>query len=105
MSNKIHGYGQPQLPTARESRVTPAEGIAQGDAKPVTPVAPARDSVSVSDTALLLQKLEESVAHTSPVNMDRVQHIKDALSRNEYQIDTQRVADKLLKAERELTER
>ena len=102
MSNKIQGYGQPQLPAARSNPSSSTDGVARSETKPVEPVTPAQDSVSVSDSALLLKRLEEAVAKAPTESVDHVQRIKDALAHNEYVIDAQRVADKLLKFEREL---
>ena len=60
MSNKIQGYGQPAMPaTSGSTWTTSTEAVNRGDAKPVEAVTPGRDSVSVSDSAVLLQKLEE----------------------------------------------
>lgn len=104
MTSKITGYGQPAVPTGKETRTTAVDGATRAD-KPVEPVAPARDSVSVSDSALLLQKLEEVVAKASPTDVERIQQIKSALANGEYHIDPQRVADKILKFERDLAGR
>lgn len=104
MSNKIQGYGQPTVPTGKETRTTPVEGIARAD-KPVEPVTQSRDSVSVSDSALLMQRLEEVVAKASPTDVERIQQIKTAIANGEYQVDSQRVADKILRFERDLAGR
>ncbi len=105
MSNKIQGYGQPALPSSSGTRTTPAEGVARGDGKAVEPVAPTRDSVSVSDSALLMQRLEKAIGKASPSDVEQVQKIKDALARGEYNIDAQRIADKILEFERDLAGR
>jgi negative regulator of flagellin synthesis FlgM len=105
MSNKIQGYGQPTLPAGKETRTNPVEGVARADGKPVEPVAPARDSVSVSDSALLMQRLEEAVSKASPTDVERIQQIKQSLANGEYTIDPQRIADKILKLERDLAGR
>jgi negative regulator of flagellin synthesis FlgM len=89
------------VPAAQGNRSNPVEGVARGDGKPVEPVTQTRDTVSVSDSALLMQRLEEAVAKSPTGRADHVQQIKDALARNEYSVDAQRVADKLLQFERE----
>lgn len=101
MSNKIHGYGQPQLPVTRGSHGTTAE-VTRADGKPVEPVAPARDAVSLTDTALLMRKLEEAVGKAPAVDSAHVARLREAIARNEYVVDAQRVADKLIRHEREL---
>lgn len=104
MTTKITGYGQPAAPTGKETRTSAVEGVNRAD-KPVEPVSPARDSVSVSDSALLLQKLEEVVAKASPTDVERIQQIKTAIANGEYTVDAQRVADKILRFERDLAGR
>ncbi len=102
MSNKIHGYGQPQPPVTRGSHGTTAPDVTRADGKPVEPVAPARDAVSLTDTALLMRKLEEAVAKASAVDAAHVAQVKEKIARNEYVVDSQRVADKMIHQEREL---
>jgi negative regulator of flagellin synthesis FlgM len=103
MSNKIEGYGQPLLPGVSGTRGSaPTDSVARSDGKPVEPVSPARDSVSVSDSALLLQRLEETVAKTPVSDVNHVQQIKNALAHNAYVVNAQRVADKMLQFERAL---
>src|SRR5215510_10847681 len=102
MSNKIHGYGQPQVPVTRGSHGSPAEPVARTDDKPVEAVTPARDAVSLTESALLMRKLEEAVKGASNTDATHVQRVREALGRNEYVVDAQRVADKMLKLERDL---
>ncbi len=104
MSNKIQGYGQPAVPTAG-TRTNPAEGVTRSDGKPVEPVSQTRDSVSVSDSALLMQRLEEAIANAPAEDVSRIEQIRQAIVRGEYQIDSQRIADKMLKLERDLVGR
>ena len=100
MSNKIHGYGQPQLPVTRG---TPGSTeVARADGKPVEQVTPARESVSLTDTARLLGKLEEAVQKSPVSDASHVARVRDAIGRNEYVIDAQRVADKMIRHERDL---
>ena len=105
MSNKIHGYGQPQLPATRGSQSSTTAEIARADGKPVEAVSKARDAVSLTDTARLLGKLEEAVQKAPVSDAAHVSRVRDAIARNEYVVDAQRVADKMLKHERELAEK
>lgn len=102
MSNKIHGYGQPQLPVTRGSHGTTAADVTRADGKPVEPVAPARDAVSLTDTALLMRKLEEAVNKSPAVDSAHVARVREAIARDEYVVDAQRVADRMIRHEREL---
>lgn len=101
MSNKIQGYGpQPGLVTGGK----PATGVerASSDAQKVEKVQPTRDSVTLTDGAKQLQKLAEAVAAAPVVDDARVAAVKNAVDQGTYKIDAQRVADKLLQANREL---
>jgi len=102
MSNKINGYGQPQLPVAKSNQGSASAEIARADGKPVEAVARARDAVSLTDAARLLGKLEDAVKQAPVADASHVSRIRDAIARNEYVIDAQRVADKIIKHEREL---
>jgi negative regulator of flagellin synthesis FlgM len=52
-----------------------------------------------------MQRLEEAVAKAPATDVNQVEQIKQALARGEYSVDTQRVADKILKFERDLAGR
>jgi len=49
-----------------------------------------------------MSKLEEIVQRTPVVDADRVAAIKDAIASGNYEVDDQRVADRLLKFERDV---
>jgi negative regulator of flagellin synthesis FlgM len=49
-----------------------------------------------------MAKLEEVVQSTPVVDSERVAALKEALASGTYEIDDQRIADRLLKLEREL---
>lgn len=102
MTNKIHGYGQPQLPVTRGNESSSTAEVARSDGKPVEAVTPARDAVSLTDTARLMRKLEAAVREAPAADGARVARVRDAIQRNEYVVDAQRVADKMIKHEREL---
>ena len=58
------------------------------------------DHVSLTDAAVRLQKLERRLAEQSVIDEKRVTAIRDALDKGVYQINPERIADKLLAAER-----
>jgi len=73
---------------------------AQGDATAAGATAPqAGDTVTLTDSARSLQKIEETVAKTPVVNATKVAAVKQAITSGTYQIDAGRVADKLLQFE------
>jgi flagellar biosynthesis anti-sigma factor FlgM len=49
-----------------------------------------------------MQKLEEAVAKAPVTSAEKVQAVKDALARDTFTVDAERVADKLLQFERDL---
>jgi negative regulator of flagellin synthesis FlgM len=49
-----------------------------------------------------MSRLEDAVQRTPAVDSERVTAIKDAIASGTYEIDDQRVADKLLKFERDV---
>ncbi|MFM8845656.1 MAG: flagellar biosynthesis anti-sigma factor FlgM [Gammaproteobacteria bacterium] len=82
-----------------------------------TPVAPSRVKASdagvqgsgngvrefeVSQTARQLADLEARVAQSSGINEAKVEAIRLALERGEYQIDTKKIADQLMKLDWEI---
>ena len=54
------------------------------------------DSVSLTDTAARLQKLESTIAELPVVDAQRVDSIRSAIAKGDYQVNPERIADKLL---------
>ena len=54
------------------------------------------DTVSLTDMASRLHSLEKKLASQSDVDQAHVNRIRDAISRGEYRIDPDRVADKMM---------
>jgi flagellar biosynthesis anti-sigma factor FlgM len=57
------------------------------------------DTVTLTSSARSLQKIEEAVAKAPVVNASKVAAMKQAINSGTYQIDSARVADKLLQFE------
>lgn len=107
----ISSIGNPASPTDSRSPVKqqgnqPASSSgagsgktdAQGSAGTVAPV----DAVSISSQASDLQALETRIKALPDTDVARVSQIKDRISSGEYQVDSQRVADKILAFEKDL---
>jgi negative regulator of flagellin synthesis FlgM len=62
----------------------------------------AGDTVTLTNSARSLQKIEEAVAKAPVVNTSKVAAMRQAINSGTYQIDSGRVADKLLQFERGL---
>jgi negative regulator of flagellin synthesis FlgM len=61
--------------------------------------------VQITDQARQLASLEHAVNSLPVVNESRVAEIRLALEEGRYQIDAERIADKLLRTENELSAR
>jgi negative regulator of flagellin synthesis FlgM len=106
MTEKINGQGIRPTDTAgtRRSEAAKAPG-SQGHGRAAGAAdssAAAGDTVSITQSGLLLSKLEELVQGTPVVDAGRVAALKDAIASGSYEIDDQRVADNLLRFERDV---
>jgi len=54
------------------------------------------DTVKITDMAGRLQSLEQKLATQSEVDQSHVNKIRDAISRGEYKVNPERVADKMM---------
>jgi negative regulator of flagellin synthesis FlgM len=102
MANKIDGFNQTQ-PLVTGGNKSAAADRADGSTQPAAPVSKSRDTVTLTESARQLQKLEEAVAKAPVTNAEKVQAVKDALARDAFTVDAERVADKLLQFERDLS--
>ncbi len=105
MTEKINGQGFRPADTASARRSDAAKatnGQEQGPAAAPEKSATARDTVSITQSGLLMGKLEEIVQRTPVVDQQRIAAVKDALASGKYAIDNQRIADRMLRLEREL---
>lgn len=104
MTEKINGQGFRPADTAsarRSDAAKAANGQEQGSTAAVQSPAP-RDTVSITQSGLLMGKLEEIVQRTPIVDQQRIAAVKEALASGKYEIDNQRIADRMLRLEREL---
>lgn len=107
MPNKISGYQatEPLAPvkgTKGKAPVADQSGSDAAGSTASTAAAQSTDHVTLTDSARSLQKIEEAIAKAPVVDTAKVAAIKQAVSSGTYQIDTGRVADKLLQYERGL---
>ncbi len=70
---------------------------AAGEAQPTS-----KDTVTLTTKAVDLRKLEESLASVPDVDQARVESIRAAISDGSYQVDTGKIIDQLLSAEKTL---
>jgi negative regulator of flagellin synthesis FlgM len=103
VSNKISGYpaAEPVAPLKGSNSSVVADK-SQGEASAPAAASQTGDHVTLTDSARSLQKIEEAVAKTPVVNAAKVAAVKQAVNGGTYQVDSGRVADKMLQFERGL---
>lgn len=85
----------------QRSNLTGSEDTASdGTKKPGRGLA---DSVSVTNQAVLLRKLEQSLASIPEIDNPRVQAIKQSLADGSYIIDSEQLVNNLLSSEQDFT--
>jgi negative regulator of flagellin synthesis FlgM len=100
MSNKIDGFGSRPATVTGGNRGGAVEQ--SGDAESTSVGATSGDSVTLTEGAVRLQRLAQAVADAPATDTSRIASVKEAVTRGEYSINPERVADKILQAEREL---
>jgi negative regulator of flagellin synthesis FlgM len=105
VTDKIRGYSaaEPIAPVKGSTGNSVVADKAQGEASAAgTPAAQTGDTLTLTESARSLQKIEEAVAKAPVVNASKVAAVKQALHSGTYQVDAGRVAEKLLQFERGL---
>jgi negative regulator of flagellin synthesis FlgM len=81
------------------STVAPAAGVkaaVDGAARSQS----AGETVELTSSAKLLERLEKTLASLPEIDRARVEAVKTAIENGDYQIDADRIADALLRADR-----
>ncbi len=102
MTDKISAYStaEPVAPIKGSNSNGVVTDKSQGEASaPAASASKSGDTVTLTHSARSLQKIEEAVAKTPVVNAVKVASVKQAVNSGTYQIDSGRVADKLLQFE------
>ncbi len=101
MTQKISGFSaaEPVAPVKGSNSNAVATGKQGETAGTHAAAAQSADQVTLTHSARSLQKIEEAIAQTPVVNSSKVAAVKQAISSGTYQIDSGRVADKLLQFE------
>ena len=66
--------------------------------------APTSDTVELTSSAKLLERLEKTLASLPAVDSNRVAEVKAAIENGEYEIDADAIADAMIRFERSLGE-
>jgi len=105
VTDKISAYStaEPVAPIKGSNSNGVVTDKSQGEASAAgASTAQTSDTVTLTNSARSLQKIEETVAKTPVVNASKVAAMRQAINSGTYQIDSGRVADKLLQFERGL---
>ena len=105
MTEKISAYSatEPLAPVKGSNSNGVVTDKPQGDASSAgASAAQTGDTVTLTNSARSLQKIEEAVAKAPVVNASKVAAVKQAIQSGTYQVDSRRVAGKLLQFERGL---
>ena len=105
MTDKIGAYSttEPLAPVKGSNSNGVVADKSQGEASTATASTPhTGDTLTLTDSARSLLKIEEAVAKAPVVDAQKVAAVKQAISSGTYKIDAGRVAGKLLKFERGL---
>ena len=96
---KITGYQNQPIQLGVDKKVSRSEGAAPSAA----PSAPAGSSAVITDQAKQLATLEQALQSLPAVDEARVAEIRSAIQDGRYQVNPERIADKLLRLEQELS--
>ena len=106
MSNRISGYKASDPLTTVKGSGSGAQAVdkAQGSAASTSTAASSSssstaDQVTLTGSAITLQKLGEAVANAPVVNAQKVATVKTSVQNGTYKVDAGRVADKMLQFE------
>jgi len=87
--------------TGAGRKVSGDSGASQGASQ--SP-ASASDTVELTSSAKLLERLEKTLASLPAVDSKRVEEVKTAIENGEYQIDADAIADAMIRLERSFGE-
>ncbi|HMN45267.1 MAG TPA: flagellar biosynthesis anti-sigma factor FlgM [Povalibacter sp.] len=99
MSIKISDFQNRPVQTGTDKTVSRA---GEGSAAPVETAVAGSNPVQITGQARQLASLEQAVNSLPIVNEARVAEISRAIEEGRYQVDAERIADKLLRTEQEL---
>jgi negative regulator of flagellin synthesis FlgM len=99
VSSKINGLENRPVAVSPGTSARPVD--ARGTNQPGA--TPPLTDLHITDTARTLASLEQSVKQMPAVDEKKVAMVRDSLRDGNYKIDPQRVADRLLRMEQELS--
>ncbi len=102
MSIDINGISTPKVQAPKDdSQLKPA--VEQQQANKESGKSSTSDTVSLSDNAVQLGKVDNSSVAAPVVDTKRVEQVKQAISDGSFKVDAAKIADKLMQFETVLT--
>ncbi|ABA59137.1 anti-sigma-28 factor, FlgM [Nitrosococcus oceani ATCC 19707] len=101
--NGISGYSSVSAQKSPESVTTNPASSHPKSAGDSPTGQPAVETVTLTHTTTQLRETEASLAGISVVDNQKVEQIKQAILEGSYQIDSERIADKLIALEKSLS--
>lgn len=99
--NRINPYGPgPETAAARARGVSRGGEAATG--RPAVGTSGGDDSLRLTDTATLLRQAEARLKAQPDIDAARVEAIRQRIDTGQYQVDAERLADRLLRFEQAL---
>ena len=99
MTTKITGYQNRPVQVGTDKKVSSTSDAA---ASPAQAAVTSNNPVRITDQARQLAALENALNEVPVVNEARVAAIRLAIEQGEYQVNAERIADKLVRMEQEL---
>lgn len=108
MANDINGISgghiQPNVEQAKSQASQNDSAHNQPQQAAPQQAAPQTDTVQLTNTAAVLQQAESRLASVPVVDSHKVEAVKSALEKGQYQVNPERVADKMIQLEGMLNE-
>lgn len=98
MSNKIGGFDNRPVRVSTDRKVERSDDAGTAPASAST----AADPVRITDQAKQLAALEHAIKAMPAIDEARVAEVRKALDEGRYQVNPERIADKLMRSERDL---
>lgn len=98
MTIDINGISSAKVHSLTDDK-QPKQPVEQQTARPENAQSSTADTVSLSDNAVQLGKLDNTAVATPVVDTQRVEQVKQAISDGTYEVDPEKVADKLMQFE------
>jgi len=103
MADKIDGVGRPNIQPSRSNAATePDRGRKADQAESPPADRPAGERVELTESAQRLRKLEARLAARQEVDEQRVAEVRERIAEGRFDLDPGRIADKLIKMDKDL---